>query len=95
MDRKIDDDTKGFTPERCQMLRKEGRSRLTSIDDGVDVIILGVDEYTKRKNKKQIMITAASNDIIIRNNKRINSKMQKKEEKQVDGFYERQTNKIA
>ena len=87
---------------------KEGRRGFVSIEDCVDATIQGLEEYTKKKKKKKKeeeedrRITVASNNNINRINLRTKKKQQwkksrkqKREEKQLYGYFKRQTKGIA
>ena len=75
------------------MSRKEGEKELTSVEDSVDASIQGLEGYIK--NSKEILITAANNSTDTIRTNRIKSKKQKLEEKQLNGYFKRQTGEVS
>ena len=75
------------------VLRKEGRRGLTSIENIIDALILGLEEYTKNEQRKTYYSGQKNIDGIMIN--RTTTRKQKWEEKQVYGYFKRQTSEIS
>ena len=80
--------------DRLYVSRKEGGKRLTNIEYCVGASIRVLEDYIK-ENKEEI-ITALSNSAVnIRINRKTITKKQKWEEKQLYGYFVRQTDEVS
>ena len=79
--------------DRVYVSRKGGRG-LAGIEDSVNASIQELEDYIKKK--KEILITVTSNSIEnIRTNKTTKTRKQKREEKQLYGYFKWQTGEIS
>ena len=80
--------------DRLYVSRNEAGRGFASIEDSVDTSIRGLKDNIKKS--KERLITAAKNN---KNNKKINrttvTRKQKWEEKQLSGYFKRQTSEIS
>ena len=78
--------------DRLYMSRKVQRRRLARIENSVDALIQGVEEYIKKSKERLFIKTRNSTDSIIINR---TTRKPKWEEKQLYGYSKRQTSEIS